>query len=184
MEYTFIEYADMHLMYGLASCNALEARRLYHERYPNHTLPNQKTFHRVDQRLMENGGQFILIRMQFANWLLDQQRNNVNFISNILFTGEASFTKNGITNLHNVHVWADENPHATVVSYYQHQFQSINIWAGIIGNFLIGPFVLPERLNGQLYLEFLQNDFPDLIEDLPLETCRNMYVMHDGAPAH
>ncbi|KAJ8940869.1 hypothetical protein NQ318_010182 [Aromia moschata] len=40
-------------------------------------------------------------RMQFANWLLDQQRNNVNFISKILFTDEASFTKNGITNLHN-----------------------------------------------------------------------------------
>ncbi|KAJ8953752.1 hypothetical protein NQ318_015408 [Aromia moschata] len=123
-------------------------------------------------------------RMQFANWLLDQQRNNVNFISNILFTEEASFTKNGITNLHNAHVWADEKPHATVVSHYQHQFQSINVWAGIIGNFLIGPFILPERLNGQLYLEFLQNDFPNFIEDLPLETRRNMYFIHDGAPAH
>ncbi|KAJ8953758.1 hypothetical protein NQ318_015414 [Aromia moschata] len=55
MEYTFIEYADMHLMYGLASCNALEAKRLYHERFPNRTLPNQKTFQRVDQRLRENG---------------------------------------------------------------------------------------------------------------------------------
>ncbi|KAJ8957202.1 hypothetical protein NQ318_007764 [Aromia moschata] len=262
MEYKFIEYADMHLMYGLAPCNALEARRLYHERFPNRTLPNQKTFQWVDQRLRENGGQFILIRkfgkkstdadlrrtvhtpqlvenilnavhdtlststqrlstqlnasktivhkvlkgqllysyylqkvhelipedfphrMQFANWLLDQQRNNVNFISNILFTDEASFTKKCITNLHNADVWADENPHATVVSHYQHQFQSINIWAEIIGNFLIGPLVLPERLNGQLYLEFLQNDFPDLIEDLPLETRRNMYFMHDRAPAH
>ncbi|KAJ8932558.1 hypothetical protein NQ318_004712, partial [Aromia moschata] len=45
----------MHLMYGLASCNALEARRLYHERFPNRTLPNQKTFQRVDHRLRENG---------------------------------------------------------------------------------------------------------------------------------
>lgn len=62
MEYTFIEYADMHLMYGLASCNALEARRLYHDRFPNRTLPDQKTFQRVDQRLRENGGRFHLIR--------------------------------------------------------------------------------------------------------------------------
>ncbi|KAJ8951686.1 hypothetical protein NQ318_012228, partial [Aromia moschata] len=193
-------YADMHLMYGLASCNALEARRLYHERCPNRILPNQKTFQWVDQRLWENGKigkqstdaglrrtvhtpQLVenilkanasktivhkvlkeqllypynlqrvhgLIpedfprRMQFANWLLDQQRNNVKFISNILFTDEASFTKNDITNLHNAHVWADENPHAIVVSVYQHQFQSINIWAGIIGNLLIGIFVLACR---------------------------------------
>ncbi|KAJ8948184.1 hypothetical protein NQ318_010457 [Aromia moschata] len=123
-------------------------------------------------------------RMQFARWLLDQQRNNVNIISNIFFTDEASFTKNGITNLHNAHAWADEKPHTTVVSHYRHQFQSINIWAGIIGKFLIGPFVLPERLNGQLYLEFLQNDFPDFIEDLPLETRRNMYFIHDGSPTH
>ena len=56
MEYTFIEYADMHLMYGLAYCNALEARRLYQERFPDRTIPNQKTFQRVDQRLRENGG--------------------------------------------------------------------------------------------------------------------------------
>lgn len=81
-------------------------------------------------------------------------------------------------------VWADENPHATVVHHYQHQFQSINVWAGIIGNFLIGPCVLPPRLNGELYLQFLQNAFRDLIEHLPLETRQRMYFMHDGAPPH
>lgn len=58
MVYTFSEYADMHLMYGLASCNALEARRLYEERYPNRNIPNQKTFQRLDQRLRETGRQF------------------------------------------------------------------------------------------------------------------------------
>ena len=55
MEFTFIEYADMHLMYGLASCNALEAKRLYEERFPNRIIPDQKTFQRVDQRLRETG---------------------------------------------------------------------------------------------------------------------------------
>ena len=50
MDFTFAEYADMHLMYGLASCNALEARRLYEERFPD-----RKTFDRVDRRLRETG---------------------------------------------------------------------------------------------------------------------------------
>lgn len=58
MGYTFSEYADMHLMYGLASCNAYEARRLYEERYPNRNIPNEKTFQRLDQRLRESGGRF------------------------------------------------------------------------------------------------------------------------------
>lgn len=61
MEFTFIEYADMHLMYGLASCNALEAKRLYEEKFPHRTIPNQKTFQRVDQRLRETGRRFHLI---------------------------------------------------------------------------------------------------------------------------
>ena len=62
MEFTFIEYADMHLIYGLASCNALEAKRLYEERFPNRTIPNQKTFQRIDQRLRETGRRFHLLR--------------------------------------------------------------------------------------------------------------------------
>lgn len=37
-------------------------------------------------------------RIQFANWLLDQQRTNRNFINTILFSDEAGFTKNGIVN--------------------------------------------------------------------------------------
>lgn len=123
-------------------------------------------------------------RIQFATWLLDQQGRNPNFINTILFTDEAGFTKNGILNLHNSHVWADENPHATVVHQHQQQFQSINVWAGIIGNFLIGPCVLPPRLNGEIYLQFLQNAFLDSIEHLPLATRQHMFFMHDGAPPH
>ncbi|KAJ8959430.1 hypothetical protein NQ318_022122 [Aromia moschata] len=157
MEYTFIEYADMHLMYGLASCNALEARRLYRERFPNRTLQARRHFNGLTNvqgrmfgkkstdaslrrtvytpQLVENilndvhdspststrrlstqlnASKTIVHtvlkeqllypyhlqkvhellpedfprRMQFTNWLLDQQRNNVNFINNIVFTDE------------------------------------------------------------------------------------------------
>ena len=56
--------------------------------------------------------------------------------------------------------------------------------------FQIRPVYLPPRLNGQLYLELLQNELPDLmypagidIGDLPLVR-RNIIYQHDGAPAH
>jgi hypothetical protein len=66
---------------------------------------------------------------------------------------------------------------------FQHRF-SINVWAGIIGTHLIGPFLLPARLTGENYLNFLNVDLPGLLEEIPLEIRRAMWFMHDGAPAH
>lgn len=54
----------------------------------------------------------------------------------------------------------------------------------MIGNNVIGPFVLPPRLSGALYLQFLQKDLPDLLEDIFLELWQRMKFMHDGAPPH
>ena len=40
------------------------------------------------------------------------------------------------------------------------------------------------RLNGENYLEFLQEELPELLEDVPLDVRRRMWFQHDGAPAH
>lgn len=121
-------------------------------------------------------------RMLFCNWFL-QQCINPNFQSVVLFTDEAKFTRDAIMNFHNDHRWAAENPHAIRQSRHQQTF-SCNIWAGIIGDYLIGPMFLPDRLNGQNYRNFLENDLPTLLDDVPLETRRDLWFMHDGAPAH
>lgn len=105
------------------------------------------------------------------------------FPTSILFTDESSFTRRGITNLHNQHVYADENPHSIVGKHYQREFK-INVWIGIIGNSIVGPFRLPDRLDGANYLHFLQATLPELLEDVPLDFRRNMFFMHDGAPPH
>jgi hypothetical protein len=44
--------------------------------------------------------------------------------------------------------------------------------------------VLPARLTGENYLNFLNVDLPGLLEEIPLEIRRAMWFMHDGAPAH
>ncbi|XP_074035402.1 uncharacterized protein [Leptinotarsa decemlineata] len=54
-QFTFNEYADMHVFYGRAFCNAAEARRLYSEHFPNRTVPSRETFERVDRSLRETG---------------------------------------------------------------------------------------------------------------------------------
>ncbi|KAJ4427042.1 hypothetical protein ANN_26841 [Periplaneta americana] len=106
-------------------------------------------------------------RVRFCQWFLQQCGVNPNFPALVLFTDEAQFTRDGITNFHNQHVWAYENPRATVPSHHQVRF-SLNMWAGIIGDRLVGPHVLVNRLTGQAYTNFLENTIPHVLEDTPL----------------
>lgn len=122
-------------------------------------------------------------RLEFSRWILRKCTTHPNFLSRILFTDEAQFTRDGVVNFHNVHVWAEENPHEIRQSRHQEQF-SINVWAGIVGDEIIGPFYLPRILNGDIYLDFLQNDLPALLDNVPLNVRRDLYFMHDGAPPH
>ena len=122
-------------------------------------------------------------RVDFCRWLLAQEMENNGFVAEVLFSDEAYFTRNGMVNLHNTHTWAAENPHATTTRGHQERF-SINVWAGILGDHLIGPFMLPQRLTGNVYTRFLQEDLPTLLDDVPLRIRRQMWFMHDGAPAH
>lgn len=80
-------------------------------------------------------------RLQYANWFLGKQRDDRHFIENVIFTDEAGFTRDGVINSHNLHHWEEENPHAYIETKNQYKF-CINVWAGIIGNHLIGPYML------------------------------------------
>lgn len=99
---------------------------------------------------------------------------------NTLFTDEAQFTRDGVFNSRNSHVWAEENPHAIRESRSQKKF-SINVWCGEFNGHLIGPYVLPNRLTGEIYLDFIQNILPVLLEN---ENIERIIFQHDGAPPH
>jgi len=43
---------------------------------------------------------------------------------------------------------------------------------------------LPPRVNSEIYKNFLKNDLPILLENVPLHLRRNMIFQHDGAPTH
>ena len=49
---------------------------------------------------------------------------------------------------------------------------------------MIGPVILDDRMTGQNYLDFLQNEIPKQLEDVPSATRIAMYFQHDGAPSH
>lgn len=122
-------------------------------------------------------------RLEFSHFFRTQQNRNPLFLNNILFTDEATFTRRGVFNFRNMHAWDMENPHLITERHFQHEFK-INVWCGIIGDYVVGPYELPSNLNGNSYLNFLQNELGGLLEHVPLNLRQNMYFMQDGAPAH
>ncbi|KAJ4448402.1 hypothetical protein ANN_10418 [Periplaneta americana] len=103
--YSNQELAEIHFMYGKADGNAALARRLYQERYPQRQCPDRKTFALSPADYPA--------RVRFCQWFLQQCGVNPNFPALVLYKDEAQFTRDGITNFHNQHVWAYENPRAT-----------------------------------------------------------------------
>lgn len=45
-------------------------------------------------------------RLNHCHWLLGMIRENPNFLSQILWTDEATFSSTGAVNLHNMHYWS------------------------------------------------------------------------------
>lgn len=122
-------------------------------------------------------------RLNYCDWLLHNYNEDHNFVKFILFSDESRFTNNGMFNRQNTRYWAQENRHLMRQGNFQERF-AVNVWAGIVGTRIIGPILFQGRLNGQRYLEFLQNDIEEFLEELPLEILRRLYFQQDGAPPH
>ena len=72
--------------------------------------------------------------LEFCHWLHIKRQ----LFPLILFTDEATLTRNGINNTRNSHRLSHENPHGTVETNCQRRF-SVNVWCGMIDDMLIVP---------------------------------------------
>jgi hypothetical protein len=97
--------------------------------------------------------------LEYCRWLLHSVVIEPNFLNHVLWTDEAGFTRDGVLNLHNLHIWAEVNPHPTRSSSFQHRF-SENIWAGSVDDHLTGPYMIEDHIGGAQYLNFLQETLP------------------------
>ncbi|XP_034945009.1 histone-lysine N-methyltransferase SETMAR-like [Chelonus insularis] len=138
--------------------------------YPYHYTPVQ---------YLEDGD--LPVRLRFCRWFRRQVRDE-DFLKNILWTDEAIFRQDGPYNLHNEHIYAHENPRCVREKITQRRFQ-VHVWCGLIHDQLIGPVILPNAVNGDVYLEILR-DLPQLLEDVPLQRRANIIWQQDGATAH
>lgn len=94
-------------------------------------------------------------RVQFCEVMTERAMHNPNFLFNICFSDECSFFLNGTVNRHNCRYWADSNPRIFHEQHTQHP-EKLNVWAGIFGDSLVGPFFINGNLTGDMYLELLQ----------------------------
>ncbi|EFN68076.1 hypothetical protein EAG_01289, partial [Camponotus floridanus] len=75
---------------------------------------------------------------RFCENFLRKIDRDTRFLSRIIFSDESLFTREGIFNSHNMHLWSDENPRVTRVRNFQIRWK-LNIWTGIIGTEILGP---------------------------------------------
>ncbi|GFV14369.1 uncharacterized protein TNCV_808011 [Trichonephila clavipes] len=124
-------------------------------------------------------------RQAFSQWYLQQRIANPFFAASVLFTDEASFSREDIFNTHSSHLWVAANPHVTRTRTAQDRFL-VNVWTGILGDHLIGPYILHDRLTGPRYLIFLEQVLPELLDSahVTAATRTSMWFQQHGVPAH
>ncbi|KMQ82698.1 hypothetical protein RF55_22113 [Lasius niger] len=150
------EMTDMHLMYGLAHGNAVRARLLYAETFPNRRLPERKMFQRIDERL-RNMGSF---KKQTANCGRPIRTRNIRLEEQVL----NSVTQNPGTSTREI-ARAQGVGHMMVWKILREQLYPYHV----------------QKVQG-----LSESDYPprEAFYEIPLNIIHRMWFMHDGAPPH
>lgn len=96
------------------------------------------------------------LRERDLRCLLGATQNDSHSPATVLISDETCFTREGVINTHNSHMWWSENPHSTFSSKWN---------------------------TGRKYLAFLQHVLPKLLQGIPPTVRQNKWFRHDGAPA-
>lgn len=121
-------------------------------------------------------------RSVFCVDVMERANRDDRLISHILFTDESSFSLHGHHNPSVAVGYSRENNHISIVGKTQYP-QKVNVWAGILGNSIIGPFFIEGNLNANKYLELLRNQIIPAVRALPINF-NEIWYQHDGCPAH
>lgn len=122
-------------------------------------------------------------RMDFCAWFQGMIEDNPSFSKKIMFTDEATFSSNGVVSSQNCRWWATDNPKFIIESKDQYSFK-VNVWCGIYNCSIIGPFFFYENLNSERYLNFLQAEISNVLDNIPLQQRAELYFQQDGASIH
>lgn len=120
-------------------------------------------------------------RNSFCEDIFERANRNENFLKNVCFTDECTFFLQKQPNRQNTRIWAKENPRRVVTTHTQYP-KKINVWAGILGHNIIGPFIIEGSLTGHKYLSLLQDQI--IPEIRRVANIDEVWLQQDGCPAH
>lgn len=121
-------------------------------------------------------------RIRFCELLMQKVVENPNFLFNILFTDESSFYLHGLHNSAATRYWSTTNKHHSLRLRTQYP-QKLNVWAGILGDNIIGPFFIDGTLTAAKYLALLQDQIMAALRALNIDY-RDIWFQQDNCPAH
>lgn len=114
---------------------------------------------------------------------MEKANEDEHFLRNIVFTDESTFPLIGKHNSTRIRYWSQENLHKFYELRTQYP-QKLNVWAGILGEHVIGPFFINGNLTGQKYLDLLQQQIVPRIQELVGARFNEIWFQQDGCPAH
>jgi hypothetical protein len=141
--------------------------------------PSYKSFKYKTQHEIFEDDKFL--RMMFCEKMMDMVNNDRDFLPQVLFSDECTFSTHGTPNPQNFRYWSTENLHLTVNNRSQYR-KTVNVWIGILGYRLIGPFFIDGTLTAVRYLQLLQEEVGPALENHNIDN--HIWFQHDGCPAH
>lgn len=121
-------------------------------------------------------------RVDFCENIMEKIAETDNFIENILFTDESTFSLRGRHNSMSTRYWSRENQHLFQSHRTQYP-QKLNVWAGILGGHVIGPIFIDGTLTAVKYLQLLQTEVVPAIRALNVNF-NDIWFQQDNCPAH
>ncbi|KMZ58445.1 hypothetical protein ZOSMA_7712G00010 [Zostera marina] len=109
-----------------------------------------------------------------------ERLENPAFERNLVFFDEAHFHVDGVPNRQNFRTWAPENPNFVVEEPLHSARVTALIGIGYYG--IVGPFFFDGNVNGQRYLEMLENHVLPALREWP--NFGDIVLVQDGAPPH
>jgi hypothetical protein len=76
-------------------------------------------------------------------------------------------THQGVFSIQHSHFWTLGNPYANHERGLHSRF-CLNVWAGIIGNIVLGPCLVGDSLTAQQYCTYTKSISRWLLEDMPV----------------
>ena len=107
------------------------------------------------------------------------------FINNLIVTDEAAFHMNGMVNRQNVRTYSPYKQNPMNVFKKTISREKVSVWMGLSGSgHIIGPFFYEGNLNGNTYLQMLNEDVIPRLFELYGDRVDHLWWMQDGAPCH